>query len=166
MAFSNPASSFKDGIPELHRTLDALAQRYLDGSNSIYMLYLTEITPPEPSDLSDRSDDLEKSLHSFLMKSLIYGRPVEFGHVRIPDESRQPPSRSGEVIPVLKRDELAAVFAETILRFLQPYDPSVYALTVTGWDKYKALLKPVVCLGMTAVSVKDEWFMLVAEWSD
>ena len=59
MAFSNPESSIKDGIAELQSTLDALAQRYLDGSNSIYMLYLIEITPPEPSDLSDRSDDLE-----------------------------------------------------------------------------------------------------------
>jgi hypothetical protein len=60
-------------VPEVTQQLNALESKlhrlcraYLDGCDSVYYIGFREISPPDPSDLTERIDDLETGLRQFL----------------------------------------------------------------------------------------------------
>ena len=163
MEETNSNSTLDDQILNLQRILDELTRRHLDGINSVYTLYLDEISPPEPSDLECRFDDPEEGVRSFLSEAL--NGPAPFGRVLLLDDNGRTSFRLDKTVS-LTSEELTKMFLDPILQMFLPSEPSIYALTETGLSKYEALLKPFWCLGMVAVSVKNRWFMLVGEWSD
>lgn len=82
------------------------------------------------------------------------------------DESKADLIRSIGAIPQTQED-LMQVFAAPMLDVLQTLQASVYPLTDEGELLYDDLLEPVVMsISTAAVRIDEQWFILMAEWSD
>ena len=156
-------------IPEVTQQLNALESKlhrlcraYLDGCDSVYYIGFREISPPDPSDLTERIDDLETGLRQFL--SGVIAGPM--GGFVILEESKADVIRSIGAIPPTQAD-LKELFLKPMLETLQPLQPVFHVVSDEGELKYDELLKPVIMsVSYAALCIRDTWYILMAEWSD
>lgn len=137
-------TEYLDLIKDLNQTLSDLSVKYVNGPNCVVWIFFKDIVRPDPSDIAGPLDPARDAVETFIKETL--GADVG----SIPSDAYR----------------LWGVFSASVWERLELFDPSVYALSEAGRKKYKALLKPFVCLGMIAVSIGNKWLILCGEWSD